>query len=352
MLKKIITFTSLFFVSLPLMAECTFSNQAVVGDHTTAINISFAGAKILSDPTVPAGTVLAAREVGGNIARTFKFSNCAAGDIYSVFPITPGEAAEVIGVKGVKGGPVYETGIPGIGFEFSDLLAGKVGRPVPAALETKSAYGLVYTPPRTMTVWLIKTKDNVDTSFTGNKTTSIQFAVGPTHLVVPNVLRTRLLRVDIAIGSLTYRDTSCEINSRGGNTVNLPNIDLTLLKSMPQGAVTGKQKEFTLDITCPNSSVGLNYIYWFNGISDLSPTADGVLLNSINELSGGAKDVGLIIKQGTKPIKFFDYDNDDYRIRNVGKTQSLSFSADYYKITNNIGVGAVRAMMEVIIQEE
>ncbi len=44
------------------------------------------------------------------------------GDQYIVESTAP----EVTGVTGIRGKPVYETGIDGIGFQFSDLLSSKM----------------------------------------------------------------------------------------------------------------------------------------------------------------------------------------------------------------------------------
>ncbi|MBX4293858.1 fimbrial protein, partial [Mycobacterium tuberculosis] len=68
---------------------------------------------------------------------------------------------------GIRGKPVYETGIDGIGFQFSDLLSSKNGPINPAVaqstivpiLESNEDY-------KFMTVWLIKTKQVIDTSGT------------------------------------------------------------------------------------------------------------------------------------------------------------------------------------------
>ena len=344
MMKKIIVFMSLFFVSLPLMATCTMSG----GDTAVGIRLK----TVLTDPTVPAGTVLGAQTFGGNVAHAPSFSGgCQLGDVYAI-NATPA-LTEAIGVRGVRGGKVYESGVPGIGIEFSELIAGQVGSPVPASLGSISAYQLTYTPVKQMSVWFIKTKDKIDTNFLPPGTShriEIQFSAGSPSDIAANTKRSRVFRLDIDIGSLTYRSSTCEINSRSGSMINLQPVDLTLLKSLSQGAATGKQKEFTLDVTCPDTSIGLNYIYWFNAITDTSPTKDGVLLNATDVLSGGAKNVGLIVKQGTKPIKFFD--TESYTIKRVGTSQSLDFIADYFKINNDIDTGTVRAMMEVVIQEE
>lgn len=334
---------SLFFVSFPLMAVCTKTGGAL----TVGVSLQ----KLRADAfTAPAGTVLSAETFGGNFKGTATFKGCAVNDLYAVTAVP--SVVEAIGVRGVSGGKVYETGIPGIGFEFTDYLTGSASRPIPAAVGTSySAYGLNSTSkPELMTIWFIKTKDNIEaSSLSGGRTvTEIVFTAGIPGLITA---KTDLFYLQIKIGSsIAIREGSCEITPQGGSTVNLQPIDLTLLKGISQGAVTGKQKEFTLDVTCPDSSVGFDYRYWFNPISDVSATKNGVLLNSTSELSGGAKNVGLIIKQGTTPITFFDASK--YTITKVSKSQSLSFTADYYKVSNDVSTGSVSGMMEIVIQEK
>ncbi|WP_242637149.1 fimbrial protein [Klebsiella quasipneumoniae] len=343
MMKNILTFISLLFISLPVMANCKYSDAG----NGAAVGITFKS-KILSDNTLPAGSVLAVQTVGGNVSNMKTFNSCGAGDVYGIMasPNTP----EVVGVKGVLGGPVYETGIAGIGYEISDARIGANGRPVPATLGNISAYGLSDPGVEQITVWLIKTKDNIDTNSGNTRKFSVSYLAGTTTQVAGNSQTARLLRVDITVGPLTFKNSTCNINPRGGRTINLSNIELSQLDTIKQGANTGKQKEFTLDINCPASSVGSKYIYWFNPITENSASKDGVLLNSISTAAGGAKDVGFIIKKGTAPIKFFDYKS--YQISKISASQSISLSADYYKLTNDIFAGQVKAIFEIVLQEE
>ncbi|MBZ7704993.1 fimbrial protein [Klebsiella oxytoca] len=342
-MKKILIFISLFFICKPLMANCKYSDSG----NGTAVGVTFSS-KIMSDTTLPAGSVLAVKTVGGNVANMKTFNSCGAGDVYTIS--TSPAVTEVVGVKGVRGGPVYETGIPGIGFEISDARIGSNSQPIPATLGSISAYGLSDPGVQQITVWLIKTKDNIDTSITKKRQVSVSYLAGTTSQVSANSTIARLLRVDINIGPLTFRETSCSISPNGGGTIYLSNIEASQLKSMPQGGTTSKQKEFTLNIDCPTSSMGAKYIYWFNPITENSSSKDGVLLNSIPTSLGGAKDVAFVIKQQNTPIKFFDYTS--YSIAKVTKNQSINFTADYYKLSNSIQPGSVRAMFEIIIQEE
>ena len=325
-----------------ITADCNYQDGSDV-----AVKARFNSAKILSDPSLPAGSVLAVRTVGG-VSSAKTFYNCGINDIYATIA-TP-SVNPVAGVTGVLGGPVYETGIPGIGFEISEAIKGANGRPVPATLGTVSAYGLNDAGVEQMTVWLIKTKDNIDTSVTGSKEISVSYRAGSVNQVNANSKVARLLRVDIILGPFVYRETSCNVSPRGGSTINLSNIEASQLNALAQGAVTGKQKEFTLDVSCPDSSVGAKYIYWFNPITENVSSKDGVLLNSIPDAIGGAKDVGFILKQGGNAIKFFDYTN--YTIASVKKSQSLNFTADYYKLSDSITPGSVQAIFEIILQEQ
>ncbi|CAH5475607.1 MULTISPECIES: fimbrial protein [Klebsiella] len=341
-MKKILLFISLLLLNQTVMADCNYNGT------DAAFNVTFSPAKILSDSSLAPGSVLAVRTVGGAIANAKTFYNCKANDVYAIIATPSVNLAA--GVTGVLGGPVYETGIPGIGFEISEAIAGAIGRPVPATLGTVSAYGLSDPGVKQLTVWLIKTRDNIDTSFSGKKEISVSYRAGSVNQVNANSSIARLAQANIKLGPFSYRQTTCNINPRGGSSVNLSNIEASQLKAITQGGVTGKQKDFTLDITCPDSSVGTKYTYWFNPITENSASKDGVLLNSIPDTIGGAKDVGFIIKQGSSPITFFDYKN--YSIASMKKSQSLTFTADYYKLSNTITPGSVRAIFEIILQEE
>lgn len=341
-MKRIFAIISLLFISLPAVADCNYSGS------NASVNVTFSPAKILSDTSLAAGSVLAVRTVGGAVANAKTFYNCKANDIYAIIA-TP-NVNLAAGVTGVLGGPVYETGIPGIGFEISEAIAGANGRPVPATLGTVSAYGLADPGVQQLTVWLIKTKDNIDTSFSGAKEIAVSYRAGSVNQVNANSTTARLLQANLKFGPFNYRETSCNVTPRGGSTINLSNIEASQLKAISQGGATGKQKDFTLDITCPDSSVGTKYTYWFNPITENSASKDGVLFNSIPDTAGGAKDVGFIIKQGSSPIVFFDYKK--YTITSVKKSQSLNFTADYYKFSNSLTPGNVRAIFEIILQEE
>lgn len=342
MMKKILLFISLLLLNQTVMADCDYRGTDAI------FNVTFSPTKILSDSSLAPGSVLAVKTVGGSIANAKTFSNCRANDVYAIIATPSVNLAT--GVTGILGGPVYETGIPGIGFEISEAIAGTNGRPVPATLGTVSAYGLSDPGVKQLTVWLIKTQDNIDTSFLGQRVIKVSYRAGSVNQVNTNSTIARLVQANIKLGPFTYKETTCEISPRGGGTINLTNIGASHLQSLNQGGVTGKQKSFTLDITCPDSSVGSKYTYWFNPITENSPSKDGVLFNSISDTAGGAKDVGFIIKQGSSPIAFFDYTK--YTIASINRNQSLTFTADYYKVSNNITPGNVRAIFEIILQEE
>lgn len=81
--------------SITAEATCTYSGSEVT------VNMSLSS-KILSDNTLPAGSVLAVRTVGGNVSNMKSFSNCGTADVYAVVA-SPG-AIEALGVKGIQGG--------------------------------------------------------------------------------------------------------------------------------------------------------------------------------------------------------------------------------------------------------
>lgn len=339
-MKKIITLLSMLFLyNQEALADCNYSGS------TQKINLPFKNTKILSDPSLPTGTILAVKKIGGNVGSMKRFSNCDNSDIYSVSasPSTP----EVPGLRGVQGGPVYETGIRGIGFQISDAITGTNLRPSIATFGTIPAKGLSSGNVEQITVWLIKTGENIDTS-TSQKSTSISYRAGSANHINSN--DSLMLQINLNVGPFNYRSTSCNVSPRTGGTVHLPVIQASEMRLLPPGAATGKQKDFTLDINCPDSSVGTKYIYWFNPITANSSTVNGVLLNKIAPNNGGANDVGFILKMGINPVKFFDYST--YKFDSIRQHEEITLTADYYKLSNNITQGETEAIFEVVLQEE
>lgn len=338
-MKKIFTLLGMLFLyHQETLAVCSYT-----GD-TQKINFPLP-AKILSDPSLPTGTVLAVKKVGGNVGQMKRFSNCSANDIYSISasPATQ----EVPGVKGVQGGPVYETGIKGIGFQISDAISGTNLRPTIATFGSVPAQGLSSGNVEQITVWLIKTGEDIDTS-KNQKTASISYRAGPANHINSN--DNLMLQINLSVGPLSYRATSCNVTPRTGGTVTLSTIQASHLRSLQTGAGTGKQKDIALDINCPDSSVGTKYIYWFNPITPNSSTAHGVLMNRIDVAAGGAKDVGFILRMNNNPIKFYDYTA--YKFDKIKQHEEINLTADYYKLSNNITQGEVEAIFEVVLQEE
>ncbi|RAN76008.1 hypothetical protein B5P41_36135, partial [Bacillus sp. SRB_28] len=66
--------------------------------------------------------------------------------------------------------------------------------------------------------------------------------------------------------------------------------------------------------------------------------------------AGGANNVGIILKKNNIPVKFFD--TDAYTIPSLSLDQDISFTADYYMINPAITDGPVKAVLEVVIQED
>lgn len=339
-MKKSLLFITLFFMHLPAIATCDYNGSEAI------VNMSISS-KILSDNTLPAGSILAVKTVGGNVSNMKSFSNCGTSDIYSV-SASPG-AVVAPGVNGIQGGIVYETGIPGIGYQISDAISGTNSRPIPATMGTVSAWKFVANPVSQITLWLIKTTENIDTSKSNAPKIAVSYLAGSVPQVQSNSSTARLLKINATLGPFTYKDTSCNVTSRNGSTITLSNIEATQLKALAQGGNTGKQKDINFDISCPDSSVGTKYIYWFNPITENSSSIDGVLLNSIPTASGGAKDVGFIIRKGSTAIKFYNYTS--YSIPSVAKKESITLNADYYKLSNDITPGGIRAMFEIVLQE-
>lgn len=341
-MKKLILFISLLCFSLPTLSICKYSKTS---NPTVGISIK---SKILSDKSLPAGSILGVGTVGGGVADMKTFYDCEAGDVYAV-SASPG-AIEAPGVKGIQGGTVYETGIKGIGYQISDAISGSNIRPIPAKMGSISAYRLTVNPVVQLTAWLIKTNDDIDTNVTSSRTISVMYLAGTPTQVQSRSSTARLLGANLTLGAFTFRETSCEVTPRNGSTIKLPNIEASQLNAVTPGNATGKQKDIILDINCPTLSVGSKYTYWFNPITPNSSSTNGVLMNSVPVASGGAQDVGLIIKKDGTAIKFYDYDA--YSIAKVAKTQEVKLTADYYRLSSTISTDTVQGIFEIILQEK
>lgn len=351
-MKTLIFFISMLCLCLKAQADCTYSPGASGGGGGGGggVTVNFTGVKILADDTLPNGSILAAETRGGNVTDLKTFRSCAANDIFVIRSTND----TVANVKGVQNGTVYETGIPGIGYQISDITNGTVLRPVPAKfndpIPASSRYYSKTSVPGQVRVWLIKTGKISQTTLSNYITA--YFLAGAQNAQTQgtgNTNSSQLLRVNINLGGVQYKNTTCNITPEGGNTVRLQSIEASQLKALSRGSATGKQKDIKLKIDCPTSEVGTKYMYWFNPITENSTTEAGVLKNNA---PGGPGEVGIIIKQDNKAIKF--YDTDTYSIASVKQTQWMTLTADYYKFSDNIkiGTGEVMGIFEIILQEK
>lgn len=302
--------------------------------------------KIATDPTIPVGTVLYTKKVGTGAYKTFD-CNKLLGDQYIITSTAP----EVAGVTGIMGKPVYETGIDGIGFQFSDILDSKNGSIKPAVAqsmivpikESNDDY-------RFMTVWLIKTKPVIDTS--GVSTDPVfKFSAGNLS-TNPRAADRLLMTATLKFKSISYKATSCNISVSGPSQITLNRIEKNTLMSISRGATTPSQKTITMDVTCPTGSIGNKLYYWFNPVNGTSSAGDGIIDNMLTG-SEAANNVGIIFKKDNNPIIF--YDAEAYSFSNAKASQSFNFTADYYRMSDNstqVTAGHVKAILEVVIQEE
>ncbi|HBW1371027.1 TPA: fimbrial protein, partial [Klebsiella pneumoniae] len=112
-----------------------------------------------------------------------------------------------------------------------------------------------------------------------------------------------------------------------------------------------KEKSFTLNINCEQKSTGNTIYYWFNPRSSTDGTP-GVLLNSDPTSSGGAQNVNTIIKENGIPVNFYDYEAKSFIVDANKLNKEINLTADYYRTTDDITIGTVRGLLEVVIQEE
>lgn len=253
----------------------------------------------------------------------------------------------------VRGMPVYETGINGIGFQFSDVVYSQVGNQIvgqagswPTPVSTWS--GIPKQPY--FTIWLVKTGP-IDTSGATNIDVDIEFRVADPAGTIPAERNGAFYKVTPGPTTITFRDKSCNISLRGPSTVNLRRIRIDKLP--PGDAATGEpiesgyEKTIDMNITCPTAMQGKKLIYWFNPLGAVS-TKPGVLENTV---SVGAQNVGIILKKGGTPVEFNKFIN-PYQIQPLSLQQDISFTANYYKIGAPVTEGMVKAMLEVVIQED
>lgn len=332
---------TLLFFSTQSIADCKYLY------NTGGVGLTL-DPRILSDTSLPVGSVLFAKTIGISSMKTFYNCDTTSADP-DLYRVDIGSKMQVPGVTGINGEAVYETGIDGIGFQVSDGISGVPGRPMVAKIGSYPLTVNATLGVKQWTVWLIKTKPVIDTSKSTAPAIVIVYAAGRSGQVNSLTSNTILLRVTFNLGTVKYRATSCNLTPRGGNTVKLDPIKLTDLKKITPPNATGKGKDVILDMTCPGEAVGLNYNYWFNPISG-SKTLDGVLANSTSIAAGGAKDVGFLVKQGVTAVKFYDYD--DYEVNNTKTTQQIKFNVDYYRLSSDITQGNVTALLEVILQEK
>lgn len=351
MKKMIVLLAGIFFcggVSAARLCTYTSSNVNQDGWGTEERQGMTLYPKISADPTLPVGAILYSRTVGGMNLHTRLFT-CGPGAQYIIAVSRP----EIPGLT-VRGMPVYETGVDGIGIQFSDISSSRVGK------QTIGQAGSWPTPfssssqvPVTpfFSAWLVKTGP-IDTSGATNINVEIEFRVadpadlsyarkGAIYWINPKTTR-----------AISFRNESCNISLKGPTTVNLQRIAKSDLLALARGATTGKGKAIDMNISCPTDMQGKKLTYWFNPKGAVAADP-GVLENTIPVIpggGGGANNVGIILKKDNSPVKFFD--TDAYTISSLSLNQDISFTADYFRMNNDISDGLVKAVLEVVIQED
>lgn len=179
-------------------------------------------------------------------------------------------------------------------------------RPVPAnfndPIPASSHYYSKTSVPGQVRVWLVKTGKITQTTLSNYITA--YFLAGAQNAQTRgtgNPNSSQLLRVNINLGGIQYKNTTCNITPEGGNTVRLQSIEASQLKALSRGSATGKQKDIKLKIDCPTSEVGTKYMYWFNPITENSTTEAGVLKIMLRE---GLAKSALSSSKTTKLLNF------------------------------------------------
>ncbi|MGE0972074.1 fimbrial protein [Klebsiella sp. WOUb02] len=351
MKKMIVLLAGIFFCSGVSAARlCSYTNSAGNEGPNGGVEERQGmtmSPKISADSALPIGAILYSRTVGG-MNLHHRLYTCGPGAQYIVAVNRP----EVPGLT-VRGMPVYETGAPGIGIQFSDIFASRIGKQIvgqagswPTPFDRSAQFAA--TPH--FSAWLIKTGP-IDTSGANNINVEIEFRVAdPDDLTYAR--KGAIYWVNPKTTRIAFRNESCNISLKGPSTVNLQRITKSDLLALARGATTGKGKTIDMNITCPNELQGKKLTYWFNPRGSVA-TDTGVIENAIPVApggGGGAKNVGIIFKKDNTPVKFFD--TDAYTISSLSLDQDISFTADYFRMNDDISDGLVKAALEVVIQED
>ncbi|TDJ92615.1 fimbrial protein [Klebsiella pneumoniae] len=344
-MKRILILITLMIFGGEAAAQCNYPS----GSTTKRQGLSMTNVKIPTDTSIPVGSILHVHKFGVDRIKNFTCTK-APNDKYVISV----DAPVVTGVTGIQGKPVYETGIDGIGFQVSDILRSKNDSLV-AAESSSTDVPVSSSSERynSTVVWLIKTKETIDTSKMTMGTSSISFSVGNLN---SNPAPDRLVYLinSISITGIKYRDTSCNI-STPRSQVTLNRIDKGKLMSIARGATTPSQKDIAMNVSCPNDSVGNSLTYWFNPIGGISASGDGIVDNILTG-TDAAKNVGVIFKLSGNPVTFYDMDKYKYKINSSSDLKkTINLTADYYRQsdnTNDVTMGFVKGMIEVVIQEE
>ncbi|SBY33600.1 putative fimbrial subunit protein [Klebsiella pneumoniae] len=64
------------------------------------------------------------------------------------------------------------------------------------------------------------------------------------------------------------------------------------------------------------------------------------------------KSVNTIIKENGIPVNFYDYEAKSFIVDANKLNKEINLTADYYRTTDDITIGTVRGLLEVVIQEE
>lgn len=337
-MRNFLFFMVAFLFCFDAAAKCEYSGNRGL----KAFNIS---AKVLSDPSIPVGTILYSKGYGVGTYKTFE-CNKIFDDQY----IIDVGANEVSGVTGIRGYPVYETGIEGLGFQVSDLVLSKAGNVIPAKEGSTVVPVDDYDGSnKLITVWLVKTAAVIGTGSANSPVVSFSAGNLATN---PSAAERLLLSITLNFSKLTYKSTSCDLSVAGSSQVTLKTIDKKELMNVAQGGTTSAKRDITMNLTCPSESVGNTVRYWFNPVGGTSDSGNGIIDNMITGATA-ASNVDVIFKIGNKPIEFFD--SESYGFNKVTESETFTFSADYYRSSSSsadVTAGKVKAMIEVIIQEE
>ncbi|HDG7813346.1 TPA: fimbrial protein [Klebsiella quasipneumoniae] len=318
MLKK-----NIFISCGLLLASYSFSSYAADNCIIWKSSYTITRSVIYIDPDSDVGSVLATADVNTSGAKASCLLNTKSGKYASVMK-SPFNI--VVGTN--DKGDIYQSGIPGIGLQISDLL--RRTNMVPYENTIRYQDLMPWETTGRTTVYFIKTGP-ISTGTTLN------------GIVAEYSLDKKTVATVALSANIAWLKKSCTVEpSKRNQTVIMPSTSSTLFGAI--GSV-GPQKEFSVSLVCEEDTSPVYVTFE----ATTGSSGDGIL-NIDNSVSGAASGVAIEIlnKGDLSPLKFLT--EVEYH-KNKETSISIPFIARYKKIADAVSPGVANAAMTFTINQ-